>query len=392
MTYYIGKEEIVAVSDVINANSLERYATPKSKVSEFEREFSEFCGTNYSLAVSSGTAALICCLKSLGIGHGDEVILPAHTYIATALAVLSVGAIPVIVNINDSLTIEPKEIRSNISNTTKAIIAVHMYGLPCYMQEILNITKEKGIFLIEDVAQACGGSYNGKRLGSFGDMGAFSFNHYKIISSGEGGAIITNNKDYYLNSVVEHHGGIFFEKECAAMVQNHSRIGSNYRLSEISGAILLSQLKRIETFISGLRSEKRFLTDEISEFTNDKYRIPPISDKQGDCSRGFFLRFSDSNLANKFLSLTQSQGIDSFLTFSRGHTASCWQHLLGTVKIFKKSDKDTFFQENFIFNPETFTITDKILKTTVGINTKHDRSKVELNALAKSVRSIVEGL
>ena len=393
MTYYIGKKELEEVSRVIRDNSLERYFTPHtSKVSQFERQFSSYCDTNYSLAVSSGTAALICCLKAIGISYGDEVILPAHTYVATALAVLSVGAIPVIVNINDSLNIDVEEIKNNISDSTKAIIPVHMYGLPCYMQEVLDLANKYKIFVIEDVAQACGGTYKGRKLGSLGDMGAFSFNHYKVISSGEGGAIVTNNKEFYLNSVVEHHGGIYFEKDNSDTFKNYHRIGNNYRLSEISGAVLLAQLKRIELFLKDLRKEKGVFLQEFGSSTYGNFIIPPVSDPNGDCSRVFFLRFENDELAEKFLTLSKQNNIDAFLSFSAGHAASCWQDLMQNANVLKKIDKDTFAKRKLKFCSKRFLPTDKILKCTVGINMKHNRDEAELGCVIQSTNKILRGL
>lgn len=389
MTYEIVKEEIKAVTHVIERNFLERYCDSKtSKVKLFEENFSKYCCVNYSVAVSSGTSALICCLKSLGIGHGDEVIIPSHTYVATALAVLLVGAIPVIVNIDDSLTIDTEEISKNVSNSTKAIIAVHMYGIPCHMDKLLSIAEKEKLFLIEDVAQACGGSFNGKKLGSIGNMGAFSFNHYKMISSGEGGAITTNLKEYYNRSIVEHHGGIYFENKEKEQFKDY-RIGANYRLSEISGAILVVQLEKIDNFLQDLRREKNTLTDEISNLHDGRFYICPVPDSKGDCGRVFFFRFQDSQLADKFLKITQERNIDSFSAFSKGHSAPYWKDLLNTATIFEKIDSVTLRKRSFVCDPRAFKASELILKSTVGINTKYNRNPEDLIQMIQEIKNIL---
>ncbi|MEO6907047.1 MAG: aminotransferase class I/II-fold pyridoxal phosphate-dependent enzyme, partial [Abditibacteriaceae bacterium] len=196
--YRIGQEEVEAVQRVINSKVLFRRGDPKSghqnEVVKFERELAEKIGTEYALCLTSGTSALICAMVGLGIGPGDEVIIPAYTYIATAQAVLAVGAIPVIADVDETMTIDPEDVKAKISANVKAIIPVHMVGRVANLKVLLEIARENNIKLIEDSCQCDGGSYQGKRTGSWGDAGAFSFNDFKIISSGEGGALVTNDK------------------------------------------------------------------------------------------------------------------------------------------------------------------------------------------------------
>lgn len=393
MTYYIDKDELQAISEVVSDNILERYVRPvNSRVSKFEKKFAAYSGTKYALAVSSGTTALICSLKSIGIGYGDEVIIPAHTYVATALAVLSVGATPIIIDINNSLTIDHNKIEDYISAATKAVIVVHMYGLPCYMDEILAITTKHGIPIIEDVAQACGGSYKGRMLGSIGVIGAFSFNHYKMISSGEGGAIITNSRDCYYKSVVTHHGGIFFESKFEDDLSNYYAIGSNYRMSEIAGAILVKQLDRINDFISSLRYEKHMLLNKIQEIKSDKFLILPISDQSGECARSLFIKFDNQHLANKFLLELKNLGIDCFSTFSRGHTATCWSELLNSGYIYRKKSSNNFIRKKYFLDVDSLSFTDQLLKCVIGINMGYKTDTVSLEKKGNTILKILKKL
>ena len=231
MVYKIGNEEVEAIKEVIRYSKFDRYIDGDNSITtRFEREFSEKIGTNYSLAVSSGTAALICGLAAMEIGPGDEVIIPSYTYIATALAVLAVGAIPIIAEIDESLTIDPADISSKITTHTKAIIPVHMRGLPCNMSDILQIATQYKLLILEDSAQACGGSYKGVRLGALGDAGMFSFNHYKNITCGEGGALVTNNLKIYQRAIIQHHGGYIYEID-APDFQIDSFAGWNFRMN-----------------------------------------------------------------------------------------------------------------------------------------------------------------
>ena len=186
MPYIIGKEEADAAREILETGCLDRYINSENGASvQFERSFSRKMDSKYALVVSSGTGALICALKGLGVGPGDEVIIPAFTYIATALAVFAVRAVPIIAEIDSSLTISPIDIAKKVTSKTKAIIPVHMHGLPCSMNEIMDLAKQHNLLVLEDVAQACGGSYQGKKLGSIGDSGAFSFDETRRERSSE---------------------------------------------------------------------------------------------------------------------------------------------------------------------------------------------------------------
>ncbi len=201
--FRMGKEEIEAVKTVIKSTDLFRINNNAREVDHFEEEWAAKIGTKYALGLTSGTAALITSLAALGIGPGDEVIVPGYTFMATASAVLSVGAIPVIVEVDETLTIDPCEIEKKITKFTKAIIPVHLNGFPCDMDRIMQLAKKYDLKIVEDACQADGGSYKGMRLGSIGDIGTFSFNYYKIISSGEGGALVTNDKLLYQRALVD---------------------------------------------------------------------------------------------------------------------------------------------------------------------------------------------
>ena len=186
--YRIGQEEIDAVAEVIRSKQLFKVNNALHCTETFEQEAAKKFGADHVILMTSGNAALICAMVGLGIGPGDEVIVPAYTYIATAMAVLATGAIPVIAEVDDTLTIDPLDIERKITPRTKAVIPVHIMGFPCNMDAIAAVAKKHNIHVIEDACQAIGGTYHGKALGTIGKAGAFSFQQAKIISSGEGGA------------------------------------------------------------------------------------------------------------------------------------------------------------------------------------------------------------
>jgi len=247
--YRIGEEEIEEVARVIRSGHMFRMGEGVPghlrEVDRFEEAWSEKIGVAHTLCVTSGTAALTCGLVGLGIGPGDEVIVPGYTFMATAIAVLSVGAIPVIAEVDDSLTLDPNDFEEKIGERTKAVIPVDMVGLPCDMDSITRIARENDVKVLEDACQAVGGSYRGKRLGSWGDAGAFSFNQFKIISCGDGGALVTDDKQVYERALIYHDGGAPFRPRYGDL-STPFFIGTNYRMTEIQGAILNVQIKRLD--------------------------------------------------------------------------------------------------------------------------------------------------
>lgn len=241
--YVMGRQEIEAVRKVIRSGELFRYLGGRVNAftTRFERGLARKVGTRYALATSSGTASLVSALVGLGVGPGDEVIVPGYTFIATALAVVAAGAVPVIAEVDESLTLDPDDVRRRITRHTRAIIPVYMLGLPCNMAAIMRVARKHGIPVLEDAAQAAGGSYRGKRFGSIGKVGALSFNHYKIIACGEGGAVVTSDKTVFERAVLYHDGGCSFFLKKPPSVPIFA--GTNSRISEVHSAILYEQLK-----------------------------------------------------------------------------------------------------------------------------------------------------
>jgi dTDP-4-amino-4,6-dideoxygalactose transaminase len=244
------KEKIGAVIEAdaehLKGPHLFRYYNPRpSKVAAAERAFAEFVGAKHVLAVNSCTSALIASVRALGIGMGDEVIVPAYTFFASAAAVGVSNAIPVIADVDDTLTLDPKDVERKITPRTRAIIVVHMRGKPAQMDELMALAARHKLALIEDVAQAAGGSYKGRMLGSLGTLGCFSFDYYKILNSGEGGFLVTNDEWLSTRAQSWHDCAACWRPDRFASERREGELfcGENYRMSELQGAVALAQIR-----------------------------------------------------------------------------------------------------------------------------------------------------
>lgn len=252
---FLGDEEKAAVLEVLESRSLYRYYGPNllGKVAAFESAFSSYIGTQFALACSSGTAALRLCLIGAGIGPGDEVILPAATFIASAGAVVAQGAVPVFAEVDRLLTLDPEDVESKITTRTRAIMPVHLYGVSCDMGRLTALARRHDLRIIEDVAQACGVPAGPRKLGSLGHLGAFSFQLEKHITAGEGGAVVTDDEELWAKAASYHDQGGSVRIRAGderAGAQRKPMMGENLRMGEISGAILGCQLSKLDHILA----------------------------------------------------------------------------------------------------------------------------------------------
>jgi len=297
--YRMGEEEIQAVAAVMRNRSFHRgneKGVPGAQT--FEENFKKYANAEHFFLTTSGKASLICALTAMGIGPGDEVIVPAYTYVATAIAVTAVGAIPVIADINRSLGIDPEDVERKISKYTKAIIPVHMQGMPCDMDALMAIAKKHNIYVLEDACQGIGGEYKGRKLGTIGDAGAYSFNSAKNITAGEGGGVATNNRKIFEAAFIQHDssGAKWLGDELDGFEQL-GFAGNEYRVSNITGAILIEQLKRLDGIISDLRKNKKRVMEALSDLPIE---FIPSNDPEGDCGNMLSMMFDDIELAEAF--------------------------------------------------------------------------------------------
>lgn len=335
----IGEEEKNAVMQVLDDKYLFRYYGPadvESKVKLLEKELSLKIGVKYSLAMNSCTSALISSLVALDVGPGDEVIVPGYTFFASCAAVIAARAIPVIAEVDDSLTLDPDDLGKKISPLTKAIIPVHMRGAPCDMDRIRLIAGKYNLKVLEDVAQSTGGSYKGKMLGSFGNMGAFSFQYHKIITAGEGGAVTTDDMLLYERAMAYHDTAACWrpggpeKRFVKARYQGELFPGVNYRMNEITGAILRVQLGKLEWLLGKIRQNKARIKNAINGLKGIEFRR--LNDAEGDTGIVLIFFLPDPEITGKFADALKAEGIAASSLHNKSvpdwHIYNHWEMIL----------------------------------------------------------------
>jgi len=263
----LGEEELKNVIEAVKSG----WISSKGKfIEEFEGGFAKYCGVKYGVATANGTAALHLALKSLGIGKNDEVIVPTLTFVATANAVTYCNAKPIFVDSHPEYwCIDPEKIEEKVTKNTKAIIVVHLYGHPCDMDWIMDIAEDKGLYVIEDCAEAHGAEYKGKKVGSFGDIACFSFYGNKIITTGEGGMCVTNNEGLAERMRLLRDHGMSRHKKYW-----HDIVGFNYRMTNLQAAIGIAQLGKLDEFIEKKRQIAKWYAEKLKEL-EEKGLIKP---------------------------------------------------------------------------------------------------------------------
>jgi dTDP-4-amino-4,6-dideoxygalactose transaminase len=311
-SYWIGDEERKQVLEVLAGGHLSRYGNlndPKftRQVFTLEQEFARYIGVPYGLATSSGTSALLCCLMAGGLKPGDEVIVPAYTFVASYSAAAFLGLVPVLCEIDESLDLDPNEIERRITSKTRAIMAVHMLGNPCDMDAILAIARKRKLFVIEDACQAAGASYKGQKVGGIGDIAAFSLNVFKTITAGDGGLVTTRNENLYRTAFGFHDQG---HSPLRAGVEVGSRcvLGLNFRMNEVTGALALAQLRKIERILAALREKKQKFKDQLREMPGVRFR--QLNDPAGECGTLLTLLFDDPLHAAKVAGTLRTKTVD----------------------------------------------------------------------------------
>jgi len=327
----IGQEEINEVLEVLKTGVLFRYnfETERKgifKVREFEEAFARYLGSRYALGVTSGTAALKVALKAMDVGPGDEVIVPAFTFLATYEAVMEVGAVPIMADIDTSLGLDPDDIPRRLTPHTKAIIPVHMCGAPARIDRIMEVAKKHHLLVLEDTAQACGASFHGKKLGTFGDMGAFSFDYVKTLTTGEGGMVTTNDETLALRAEWYHDHG-HDHKATNRALDGRSILGFNYRMNELQGALGLAQLKKLETIIATQRTNKERIKEALKTIKGIAFR--DIPDPDGDTATFLAFNLPTEDDAKKFQQALKIQGVDTVrYKDNLWHYVPNWEHFL----------------------------------------------------------------
>lgn len=308
------EREMKALKDVLESGF---WGVGGSRKKEFEEKFAAYQHAKYGIAVTSGTTALEISLRALGLGCGDEVIVPSYTFMATAIAVLYVNAIPVFADIDpETYNIDPKSVEAMISERTRAILPVHIGGRPADMDALLSLAKKHNLYIVEDACQAWGAEWKGLRVGAIGEMGAFSFQSSKNITSGEGGMIVTNSEDLYVKAWSLHNCGRMSQ---AAWYEHHLP-GANYRITEFQAAVLLAQMERFDEQTEKRIENARYLNSKLSKIDG----VKPLKDDERITRNVYHLyifRFNpeafDGISKSKLARALQAEGIPASVGYSK---------------------------------------------------------------------------
>ena len=326
-----GDKEKAQVNEVLDSTVLMRYGFDGMrnghwKAVELEKALSQRMQVDYAQLVSSGTAALTVALAVAGVGAGDEVIIPTFTFVASFESILAIGAVPILVDVDDTLTLNPKAVENAITERTRVVMPVHMCGSMADLAALKSICEKHNLLLLEDACQAIGGTFNNKPLGSYGDLGVFSFDYVKTITCGEGGAIITNNKKFHENA--DHysdHGHDHVGKDRGA--ETHPFLGYNYRISELHAAVGLAQLARLDEFLSIQKRNYSILRTVLEDISEVSFRRVPKGGIENYSFLSFFL--PSMALAEEVHAAMGDEGVDGcFYWFHNNwHYYRKWEHL-----------------------------------------------------------------
>ena len=380
--YWFGEEEMEAVVEVMKGGYLFRYGSendPKflHKVASLEKEFAKYSGVKFALATSSGTSALLASAIALGLRPGDEIIVPAYTFVASYTSIIFAGLVPVLSEIDESLTLDVGDIEHRITPRTGAIMPVHMLGNPCDMDRIISIAEKHNLLVIEDACQAAGAMYKGKKAGTIGNIGAFSLNIFKTINSGDGGLVVTDDPILYETAFGVHDQG-HKPMRFGVEVGIRNVLGLNFRMNEITAAVGLAQLKKIDNIINTLRKKKSKFKNLISEAEGVKFRT--LNDPGGECATVCTVIFDTREHAIKVSNALGSKTVDQ----SGWHVYSNMEHILNHLKqIGQPHTKGSYPKTDDILNRAmniSIGVVDGGLGTGWGININSSDDEIEAAA------------
>jgi 8-amino-3,8-dideoxy-alpha-D-manno-octulosonate transaminase len=338
-----GDAERKEVNDVLDSGVLMRYGFDGMrqghwKAKELEDAIQSRFDVKHAQLLSSGTAAVSLALASAGIGAGDEVIMPCFTFVASFEAILMLGATPILVDVDDTLTLDIEAVQAAITPKTKAIMCVHMCGSMANLNALKQICDSHHLFLIEDACQAIGGTYNGKALGTIGDLGCFSFDFVKTVTCGEGGVVITNNKEFYTHSdQFSDHGHDHLGTDRGA--ETHPILGYNFRISELNAAVGVAQFGRLDEFLAIQKKYYTIIRNELSSIEGVTFRSVPEGGEESYAFLNFFL--DDLEIARNVHQAFKTNGIDVCFHYydNNWHYIRKWEHLTSQKSLFPLSQE-----------------------------------------------------
>lgn len=392
----IGAEEEAAVLGVLRSKRLFRYYGPgeaASTVEALEDAVASQFDVAHVLAVSSGSMALASSLAALGVGPGDEVIVPAYTWIASAAAVLFVGAVPVIAEVDESLTLDAADVETRITDRTKVILTVHMRGGASNMDALLDVARRHDLRILEDTAQACGASYHGRRLGTIGDIGIFSLQFNKILTAGEGGLVTTNDRSLYERALMFHDVAGSLR---ASLKENKTFVGTTGRMSELQGAVAGAQLAKLDGILADARRNHAALLEQIApaaEAAGITWRHQ--WDPAGDADIALIGYLPDSTRTTEIVAALQAEGVPASRLFNPEvtdyHIAYHWDPLIAGRSWSSHTPWDANPQTRKL-DPASCPRTNALLERAIHIDISPDLTPAHIEQIAAGTTKVLAAL
>lgn len=390
-----GDAERKEVNDVLESGVLMRYGFDGMrnghwKARELEQEMEKRFGVKHAQLTSSGTSAISVALAVLGVGAGDEVIMPTFTFVASFESILASGATPILVDIDETLTLDPKAVERAITPKTKVVMPVHMCGAMADLDPLKALCKKHNLFLLEDACQAFAGTYKGESLGAIGDAGCFSFDFVKTITCGEGGAVITNSDklgkhaDHYSDHGHTHEGN---DRGAEA----HPFIGYNYRISELNAAVGLAQIRRTDEFLAIQRKNKKILKDALATIPEVSFR--KIPDEAGDTATFLSFFMPTAELSNKVVSAFKEHGIDAYWNYfdNNWHYVRKWEHLKDVKSLFplSKEIRDGLQDLNTMNFQQSDDVISRNISCLIKLSWTEEEVKLRAANMVKAIKSVL---
>jgi dTDP-4-amino-4,6-dideoxygalactose transaminase len=378
-----GEEEKSALLKVLAERSMSRYRfnsddnVEPSQVYQFERAFERYTCSKHCIGMSSCTSALLVGAWATGIGGGMEVIVPGYTFVAPIAAMAYAGATPVLAEIDESLTLDPDDVERKINARTRALLVVHMLGAPGKLDVLHALAKKHGLLLFEDCAQAGGGSYQGRSLGTWGAFGAFSLNVFKTFTSGDGGILLTGDTQLYEDAFAIHdHGARPFRKGVA---DADSFLGLNFRMHEVTGALARVQLEKLPEILRALRGMRDAFVDSVGDLPLANLR--PLNDKDGDCATVVVYQFDTPAVAS---AVARELGTITLADSGKHNYANIRQlkgRKLPRAYGALKEDRNQLFEQRYELGtlPKTDSLLARSIAISVGVNDSYLGSGFGLN-------------
>ncbi len=348
------------------------------KVREFEREVARRLDSPYALAVSNGSAALLVALRALGVKPGDEIITSAFTFVATAEAIIEAGAVPVFAEVDESLNLDPADVAHRITSRTRVIIPIHMAGAPADLDAILAIARAHGLIVLEDTAQAFGGTYHGRFLGTLGDAGTLSFDFAKNITTGEGGMIVTARRELFEAARAYHDHGHEYNPALPRGRDTRSRPGFNFRITEVQAVLGLTQLKKLDFILARQRANKAVIKNGIADCG---FEFRRLHDEKGEIGDSLIFFLPSESAAGAFAKKLGERGLgtknlpDALIW----HYAGTWRHLFGDFPALANCER-------------LWPRTDALLKRAIALPIMLKMEDADLDRVVTSVREIAKQL